>query len=335
MTRSILRPLAAGGSTGRKALAAALILSLAIALVPLRARAATPGAQRAFVFRDHDRRYHLDLSELNELWSVVAGGAGEAAVVLRVRQPDPGAPAPFGWPPLVLDPGHELDAVVPLRPHETAGMLDEAGRPLDPAAWEEVVLWSLSADPRGITSTLTAGDDEVVTRIPRTLFDPDAPLPPAAGWVELSVNGVGATVGADELRRLRELIERGETVPAEAVPEGLATLEKSFRDLPGFVNRVHRLYLAEARMRTTTLSLRLRADDDGSRCTALCLSCAGSLLLSIGAYIALIASCGGALVTGGATAIACIASFVGVQGTHFAMLGSCGRCFTCNDRPRE
>jgi len=321
---------------GRRALAASLVLATIHALLPPPARAgeAVVTAQ-AFVFRDDDRIHHVDVSELVGLWAAMGSGSGEASLTLSVLRPDPGDPAPLAWPPLMVEAGHDLDAVVPLRPHETVGLLDAVGRPLHPLAWDDVVTWSVAAGPTSVVSTLAAGEDEVAGEIARSCFDPEVPLPPAEGWVELSVNGVGATIHADELRELRARLESGEAIDPETVPASLAALGDAFRDLPGFVNRVHRLYLADARLRGGVLAVGLSSDGGESRCTALCLSCAGTLLLSIGAYVALIASCGGALVSGGATALACIAAFVGVQGSHFAMLGACGRCYACHDGPPE
>ena len=108
MIRSTLCPTAACRSAGRKALAAVLILSVALALAPPPSEADPAGMRRGFVIRDDDRLYHLDLSDLYGSWSVSAGDPGETEVEFYLGHGD--------WIRLLRSNGFEVLDLIELRP---------------------------------------------------------------------------------------------------------------------------------------------------------------------------------------------------------------------------
>jgi len=213
--------------------------------------------------------------------------------------------------------------------------LRATGRLVRPARWEEIVRWSGSAGEGRVTSTFRVGRDRVSVTLPRERIEGARAGESAAGGIVLiEANGTSARLDETVLQRARtgRLCGKGRGTSEE---RALRRIAASFVDLPRFLNHV-RGYLEidrHERVRQALALLPAGEETADSGCATPCLSCAGTLLASVSAYIALVSACGGTLVTGGTTAVLCIAAYLGLQGSHLVVFGSCGRCVECVREP--
>jgi hypothetical protein len=215
--------------------------------------------------------------------------------------------------------------------------LDQVGMPhvsrIEPAnvrAWDEAVTWTIETTRQTVTSTFRSGLDTLSTAIPWAVLERD-PQAIALGLpVEIDVNGVVTALDAQTYVKLQDHVLADVSQQNELdLPNELTRIGGDFFDLQQFMRGVDAFFVVDSTIRRDdALQVATSTRASGS-CVSICLGCAGSAVAGIGAYFALIAACGGALVTGGASALLCIAAFLGVQGTHVAMFGACGRCYEC------
>jgi hypothetical protein len=292
-SRSALR-----GSLSSRLIAQALIFGLVAAGIPgLPSNAGgEPTLGDPVYLSDGHSVLSLDAEALREVWRVIVARSGSRSLTLYAAPPTERHDAGFA----AID------------------------------SWDPVITWTVSATAGGLTSTLGSGFDRVATTVPWNVNGGEGLLSDSGSQIEVEVNGVVVHLDAESLYDLQRAVLAGEVLSPESLPPGLERIAAAFHDLAGFVDHAQRLYLVESRVRGD-------ADWDGSLhpvphgCASVCMGCAASMLVSVGAYLGLVAGCGGALVTGGATALACVAAFIGVQASHLAVFSSCGRCFDCAD----
>jgi len=313
-------------------LVCSLVAALLVWSVPTpTSRAAAPTTDHeSLQFRHGETLFRLDPGELESLWATLAERWGSHSVTLYAASPQHAAGTPGEGVMFNFAEPAALDELVQLELAASPGPGGNSANGTAAALWEEIVTWEVTSTALSVTSTLLVGADRVSTTVPWDLIDGWTEFPSQSAEVEVEVNGTVVRLDADSFERLRAtVLDPGIDVQHSAVP-GLALLAGSFDDLPRFANHVQGLFLAEARIRG---EMAVTQTSDGPRkkksCAPACLSCVGSLMLNIAAYLALIGSCGSALVSGGVTAIACMAAFIGLQGAHFAALGACGRCYLC------
>jgi hypothetical protein len=193
----------------------------------------------------------------------------------------------------------------------------------------EAVTWTIETTAQVITSTFRVGLDTASVTIPWAALRSTPRELALVKPVEITINGIPTLVETQTYLSLRGRDFFPESTDHLGLPIELSRIEADFIDLQRFMRGVQAFFLVDSSLRrddSWRTAVNLRA---GSGCISICLGCAGSALAGAGAYAALIASCGGALITGGSTALLCIAAFLGVQATHVAMLSDCGRCYEC------
>lgn len=319
----------------RRVLVLALCAGLITAGVPRPAAAATlptHDLDRFHVIND-GQLFRMDFSDMLRGQAACLRGAGSFTVTLSradfgrsPRTSRGGGPFSFGPDPL-------LD-VAPLGVGAVDVYIASGMDPREAIAWEEEVAWTVDGHAAGLTSTFRVGEDSLSLTLPWELIEAapgelvDRPI------ARIELNGASATVDAALVQKFRAAVALGTELPESEIPDSLRAIGASLQKMPAFVNGV--VGFMATQEQAASYATLISAPPLGSvkSCWSPCLRCAGSLLTGLGAYAALIASCGGALVTGGATALACIASFLGVQGTHLIIFGSCGACVECaKDNP--
>lgn len=319
-----------------------LVLSVALAAGhPLAARGAGAGGSETDgvrVYGNGEEVFRLDYGDALRGGADVLRDGGEFAVSLsRAVFPSAGGGSEWLERGFVFGEGRSADSIVDLGTAPEQALRSAGRQTVRPSRWDEVVRWSVTSTARTVTSTFRAGPDWMSLTVPRELLEADGAVAPGRHIVTVEANGIAARVDAALLRGpdAAQSCAGLRAALASREARALRDIADSFIDLPGFLNRV-RGYLEierQARVRQAIDLLPGDEDPEPSSCTTLCLSCAGALLASVGAYVALVSTCGGALVTGGTTAVLCIASFIGVQSSHLIVFASCARCVECAGEP--
>ena len=319
-------------------LAVALTLALVLAGTPGTAVLAAGTAPEVTAevqhyFRNGGNLFRLGAADLAECHRLLSGHAGTHSVTLaRARFGDTDFSS-LGGAPFVFEGSMQPDDVL-LVGQSRSAVLSATGRDVEQAIdWDPVVTWTVSVTIDSVTSRIRRGTDQMSLTLPWELLDragPQAVDDPAA-WLEL--NGLVTRLDSSSMTRIRTSTDRGESPPLAGLEGARGAAAEGFADLPGFVNAAQGFFIAGRSILRNNFRIPLEASTAGGSCVPSCLSCAGSLLTSTAAYIALVGTCGGALVTGGATALACIATFIGLQASHIAMLAACGKCSQCLEEP--
>jgi len=198
--------------------------------------------------------------------------------------------------------------------------------PVPPPAEETWIMelqWDVTFDEKMATSTYRVGPDRVTVRFPRELIGTDRVAKASATTpsIELDVNGVTTFVDPGMLAEWQPATRRLDSeIVVTDLPTPLHDPQGFTEKWAGFRNLMDIVY--KQRM--------ARIDEPGkARCMGPCLACAGGLLATFGTSLALVATCGGALVTGGATAIGCLIVFIAHESAMLTTAAGCSVCGTC------
>lgn len=255
--------------------------------------------------------FYVDFSSFLENYSEAAQGSGSFTVsVKKAVLPDSRGGAAF-----VLGETPSAADVRILGPDLSEAAMLTGTDPQQVQAWSELISWTMFRTLGFTRTSFTVGADSLSMLVPQSVMDGK---PRQGDTIDLELNGFVVPL---EPNRFDAFLPGPGGVPALDAEELLSPLVEQFVDSGAFLNSYVGFALIAERIFSTY--------NNQNGCAAACMGCAGSMLLSVASFLAIVGACGAAVGTAGAMALACAAAVFGHIGSNAVMLSSCASCGDC------